>query len=64
MGQVTIKLKVRVLSINSYFSIRENRGEKEKGGKAKYFYRRSTEFRRSEFIEPSEKVHLLDKGYA
>ena len=28
------------------------------------FFRRSSEFRRSEFIELRIKIHLLDEGYA
>ena len=51
---------MRILGRKSDFSVGENRGEKER---AKCFFRRSTEFRRSEFIEPGVKVHLLDEGY-
>ena len=42
----------------------KNRGEKgREEERAKCFFRRSTEFRRSEFVEPRVKVHLLDEGY-
>ena len=37
---------------------------KREGERAKCLCRRSTEFRRSEFVEPRVKVHLLDEGYA
>ena len=41
--------------------------EQEKNKKKKRnpsFSLRSTEFRRSEFVGPKMKVHLLDEGYA
>ena len=39
--------------------------EREKGEEESFqnFSLRSTEFRRSEFVEPRTKVHLLDEGY-
>ena len=53
----------------SRFSAREEKktyrlreGEKRKM-KNKNFSFRFMEFRRSEFVEPRTKVHLLDKGY-
>ena len=40
---------------------REKKGEKERRPSLSF---RTSEFRRSEFIEPRVKVHLLDKDYA
>ena len=43
---------------------REREGvKKRKRKKNQNFSLRSTEFRRSEFIRPRTKVHLLDEGY-
>ena len=42
-------------------NVREEEGEKES---IQAFFRRSLEFRRSKFVEPRTKVHLLDEGYA
>ena len=40
-------------------------GEKERKRKrSPRLFLRSTEFRRSEFVKPRVKVHLLDEGYA
>ena len=39
-------------------------GEKKKRKIVKGFFRRSMEFRRSEFVEPKTKVHCLNEGYA
>ena len=39
----------------------EQKGEKEI---VQYFFLRSSEFRRSEFVRPRTKVHRLEKGYA
>ena len=41
--------------------MREEEGEKES---IQAFFSRSSEFRRSEFVEPRTKVHLINKGYA
>ena len=41
------------------YSERE-RGEEERNP---FFFPRSTEFRRSEFVGPRTKVYLLDEGY-
>ena len=41
----------------------EREGERKKKKKSN-FSLQSTEFRRSEFIGPRTKVHLLDEGYA
>ena len=38
--------------------------KRERKGEAKGFFRQSTEFRRSEFVEPRTKVHRFDEGYA
>ena len=39
-------------------------GEKErKGREVEDFFQLSMEFRRSEFVKPRVKVHLLDEGY-
>ena len=51
---------MRILGIKYDFFVGENRGEKER---AKCFFRLSTEFRRSEFVEQRVKVHIFDEGY-
>ena len=43
------------------FSASSTMGEK---GRVQYFFRPSSEFRRSEFVGPRTKVHRLDEGYA
>ena len=45
----------------SGFYVREGKREKKT---IQVFFRRSTKFRRSEFVGPRSKVHRLDKGYA
>ena len=40
------------------------RGESNRTERNQKFSLRFTEFRRSEFVGPRTKVHLLDKGYA
>ena len=40
------------------------RVREERKNRAKSFFPRSTEFRRSKFIRPRTKVHLIDEGYA
>ena len=42
------------------FGRREQKGEKER---VQNFFLRSSEFRRSEFVGPRNKVHRLDEGY-
>ena len=44
--------------------VRVREGEKRKIKKNQSFSLQSTKFRRSEFVEPKVKVHLLDEGYA
>ena len=38
-------------------------GEKEERKSVKGFFRRSTEFRRSKFVELRTKVHRINQGY-
>ena len=40
------------------------REERERKKRTLSFSLRSTEFRRSDFVEPKTKVHLIDEGYA
>ena len=48
-----------------WFGRESERGREKKNKiKNKKIYLRSTEFRRSEFVEPKVKVHLLNEGYA
>ena len=49
---------------NSFFWFRNRQREKGEERASKCFSLRSSEFRRSEFVEPRVKVHLLDMGYA
>ena len=56
-----LKVWIRWGGRRELISCWKNRGEKER---AKCFFQRFTEFRRSEFVEQRVKVHLLDEGYA
>ena len=44
-----------------FFYVRESKRERKR---IRAFFQRSTEFRRSEFLELRTKVHRLDEGYA
>ena len=69
MGQV-FKLWMRLIKEHilrerrSSFSSLETMGEKGRGESFQDLFWGSTEFRRSEFVEPIVKIHVLDDGYA
>ena len=62
--KLEVGLKIRGFGINISHSAGLNMREKEGEKKNLSLFRRSTKFRRSEFVKPKTKVHRLDKGYA